>query len=73
MGDIKTRFSLEGEQQFKSAMTNAANAIKVLNSEQKLAKAQFQNTGDAERYAAQQATILQQKIEQQRGAVKAAE
>ena len=45
MGDIKTRFSLEGEQQFKSAMTNAANAIKVLNSEQKLAKAQFQNNG----------------------------
>ena len=73
MGDIKTRFAIEGEQQYKSAMTNAANAIKVLNSEQKLAKAQFQNTGNAEKYAAQQADILRQKIAQQQKAVKAAE
>lgn len=73
MGDIKTRFTLEGEQQFKSAMSNAANAIKVLNSEQKLAKAQFQNTGNAQKYAAQQADILKKKIEQQKTAVKAAE
>ena len=41
MGDIKTRFKIEGEQQYRSAMNNAAAAIKVLNSEQKLAKAQF--------------------------------
>lgn len=73
MGDIKTRFTLEGEQQFRSAMSNAANAIKVLNSEQKLAKAQFQNTGNAQKYAAQQADILKKKIEQQKTAVKAAE
>ena len=73
MGDIKTRFSLEGESQFRSAMTNAANAIKVLNAEQKLAKASFQQTGDAEKYAAAQASILQQKITQQKAAVQAAE
>ena len=73
MGDIKTRFALEGEQQFKSAMSSAAAAIKVLNSEQKLAKAQFQNTGNAEKYAADQARILKEKIEQQKTAVKAAE
>ena len=73
MGDIKTRFAIEGEQQFKSAMSNAASAIKVLNSEQKLAKAQFENTGNAEKYAADQARILKEKIEQQKTAVKAAE
>lgn len=73
MGDIKTRFSLEGEQQYRSAMTNAANAIRVLNSEQKLAAAQFKNTGDAEKYAADQARILQEKIKQQQQAVKAAQ
>ena len=73
MGDIKTRFTLEGEQRFRSAMTNAANAVKVLNAEEKLAKAQFQQTGDAEKYAAQQADILKQKIEAQKNAVKAAE
>lgn len=73
MGDIKTRFALEGESQFRSAMTNAANAIKVLNAEQKLAKASFQQTGDAEKYAAAQADILKQKITQQKAAVQAAE
>lgn len=73
MGDIRTRFSLEGEQQYRSAMTNAANAIKVLNAEQKLAAAQFKNTGDAEKYAADKAQILQQKITQQKKAVEAAE
>jgi hypothetical protein len=73
MGEIKTRFRLEGEQQYKKAMTEAANAVKVLNSEQKLAKAQFKNTGDAEKYAAQQSDILKKKIEQQKQAVAAAE
>ena len=72
-GDIKTRFSLEGEQEFRSAMTNAANAVKVLNAEQKLAKASFEQTGNAEKYAAQQADILKQKIEAQKKAVQAAE
>lgn len=73
MGDIRTRFSIEGEQQFKSAMTNAANATKVLNAEQRLAKATFEQTGNAEKYAATQADILRQKIQAQKGAVAAAE
>ena len=72
MGDIKTRFKLEGEQEYRSAMTNAANAVKVLNSEQKLAKAQFQNTGNAQKYAAQQSDILKKKIAEQQKAVDAA-
>ena len=73
MADIKTRFTIEGEQQYRKAMSDAANAVKVLNSQQKLAKAQFQNTGDAEKYAASQADILRKKIEQQKTSVKAAE
>lgn len=71
--EIKTRFALEGEQKFKSTMKDAANAVKVLNSQQKLAKAQFQQTGDAEKYNAQQAEILKKKIEEQKKAVEAAE
>ena len=71
--DIKTRFKLEGEQEFKKQMTDAANAIKVLNSEQKLAKAQFEATGNAEQYAAEQARILREQIKQQEKAVEAAE
>lgn len=73
MGDIKTRFTLEGEQQYRSAMTQAANAVKVLNAQEKLAKAQFEQTGNAEKYAAAQADILRQKITQQKSAVAAAE
>lgn len=71
--EIKTRFKLEGEQEYKRAMTDAANAIKVLNSEEKLAKAQFEATGDAQQYAADQARILKEQIENQKRAVKAAE
>lgn len=71
--EIKTRFKLEGEQAYKKAMTEAANSIKVLNSEEKLAKAQFEATGDAQQYAANQARILKEKIEEQKKAVKAAE
>lgn len=71
--EIKTRLALEGEQQFKSAMREAANSIKVLNSAQKLAKAQFKQTGDSEKYVAQQSQLLKQKIEEQKKAVKAAE
>ena len=71
--EIKTRFSLEGEQGFKKAMSDAASSIKVLNSEQKLAKAQFEATGDAQQYAADQARILKEQIEHQKRAVKAAE
>ena len=71
--EIKTRFKLEGEQTFKKAMTDAASKVKVLNSEEKLAEAQFKATGDAEKYAADKANILRQKISAQKDAVKAAE
>ena len=71
--EIKTRFKLEGEAEFKRAMTDAANATKVLDSEMKLAKAQFEQTGDAQQYAAEQARILREKIEEQKSAVQAAE
>ena len=56
--EIKTRFKLDGEQQFKTAMNDAAAAIKVLDSEQKLAQAQFKATGDAEAFATEQTRIL---------------
>lgn len=71
--DIKTRFKLEGEQEFKRAMSDAASAVKVLNSEEKLAKAQFEATGDAQQYAADQARILKEQIDHQKKSVAAAE
>ena len=71
--EIKTRFKLEGEQQFKKAMSDSAAAVKVLNSEEKLAEAQFHATGDAQTYAAEKSRILKEQIKQQEAAVKAAE
>ena len=71
--EIKTRFKLEGENEFKRAMSDAASAVKVLNSEEKLAKAQYEATGDAQQYAADQARILKEQIEFQKKAVQAAE
>jgi len=71
--EITTRFKLEGEGEYRKAMTDAANALKVLDSEQKLAKAQFEQTGDAQAYAAEQARILKDKISEQQKAVAAAE
>lgn len=44
----------------------------MLSSEQKLAAAEFENTGDAEQYAATQARILKEQIENQKKAVAAA-
>lgn len=71
--DMKMKFALEGEQKYRQAMKDAANAMKVLNSESKLATAQFKQTGDAQKYASQQAEILEKKIAEQEKAVKAAQ
>ena len=71
--EIKTRFRLEGEQQYRAAIKDAADAQKVLNAEMKLAKATFENTGDAEEYAAESARILREQIRLQQQAVDSAE
>lgn len=72
-GQIKTELVLEGEAKYKKGMSDAASAIKVLDAEQKLAKAQFEATGDAQQYAADKARILKEKIAEQKKAVELAE
>ena len=57
---------------FKSAMAEAKNATKTLDSEMKLAQAQFRATGDAETYMQQRASILTQQMSQQQAALDAA-
>lgn len=71
--EIKSTLRLEGEQQFRQAMNQAAAAVKALNAEEKAAAAQFKATGDAETYKAEQTRILTEKMEEQRKAVAAAE
>lgn len=71
--EIKTTLKLEGEQEYRRQMSDAANAIKTLNSEEKLAEAQFERTGNKQELAASKAEILRKKIEEQKKAVAAAE
>ena len=71
--EIKTRVVLEGEQQFRQAMTNSANAVKALNAEEKAAEAQFKATGDAQALNAEKSRILNEKLEEQKKAVEAAQ
>lgn len=69
-GSVKLGVSGIGE--FKSAMTQAKNSTRTLESEMKLAQAQFRATGDAETYMQQRASILTQQISQQQAALDAA-
>ena len=71
--ELKATLILEGEKKYRRQMSDAAGAIKTLNSEQKLAEAQFKRTGDEQEYAASKAEILRKKIEEQKKAVAAAE
>ena len=73
MPDIKTKLVLEGEARYSTAIKNATKALKGLDAEQKLARAQFDLTGDKEQYMADRAEILRKKIAEQEKAVKAAE
>lgn len=71
--EIKTRLKLEGESEFRKGMRDAASAVKVLNSEEKLAEAQFDLTGDKEKYLTEKTEILRKKIDEQQKSVKTAE
>ncbi len=71
--ELKTRIVLEGEAAYTRAMSQAASEIRVLNAEQRLAEAQFKQTGDAQAHAAEQARILKDQIAAQKRAVEAAE
>lgn len=72
-GDIGIKVNAEGTAEFSRKMKEAADSIKVLDSEQKLAEAQFKATGDAQQYAADKARILKEKMAEQQKAVDAAQ
>ena len=71
--EMKAKISLSGEQEFSRAMSAATREVKTLESEMKLAKAEFQATGNQQKYAAQQAQILKAQIAAQKKAVEQAE
>lgn len=59
--------------QFKREMDAAAQSVKALASESKLADAELRKTGDTQTYVEQKTAALTRQIEQQRRAVEAAE
>lgn len=70
---INTEMNVTGIAEYKSAMSQAQQAVKTLDAELKLAETQYKNTGDKEQYAADKTRILQQRLQQQSTAVKNAE
>ena len=69
---VTTKLEVEYSQ-FKKGMAEAQASVKTLDAELKLSEAQFKATGDAEKYAAEQAALLQQKLNAQKEAAKNAE
>ena len=72
MPSANTKLSVSGIGEFKSAMQQARTATRTLDSEMKLAQAQFKATGDAQMYLQQRSQILSRQITQQERAVQAA-
>lgn len=69
---VTTKLEVEYSQ-FKKGFAEAQASVKTLDAEMKLSEAQFKATGDAEKYAADQAALLQQKLNAQKDAAKNAE
>ena len=61
--EIKTKFSIEGEKQLKSALSENAAQAKELKSEMALLDAKFADATDSEEYLAEKAEILARQIQ----------
>lgn len=69
---VTTKLEVEYSQ-FKKGMAEAQASVKTLDAELKLSEAQFKASGDAEKYFAEQADLLKQKLNAQKEAAKNAE
>lgn len=69
---VTTKLEVEYSQ-FKKGMAEAQASVKTMDAELKLSEAQFKASGDAEKYFAEQADLLKQKLSAQKDAAKAAE
>jgi len=69
---VTTKLEVEYSQ-FKKGMQEAQQSVKTMDAELKLSEAQFRATGDAEKYFADQANSLNQKLEAQKRVAQNAE
>ena len=71
--EIKTRLSVDGEQAFKRAITDANTSLKNMGTQLTLAAAQFKKDGDAMKFMESRSKTLKSEISQQQQIVKALE
>jgi hypothetical protein len=65
MADVGVKLKVDGEKEFREAIKECNAVYKDLNSEMKLAKAEFDNAGDKQKYLSDQAGILTSMIKNQ--------
>ena len=72
MADASVKLGVSGISQFKSAMTEAAAAVKMTTAQLKQEEAQLKATGDKETYLQNKMSAMKAQIEQQTKYVNAA-
>lgn len=69
--EIKTTLAIDGEKAFKAAMEDAQRAMRVHNADLKAMAAEYEYTDDKQRYFAQRAETVNEKLKQQEAIVDA--
>lgn len=69
--EIKTTLAIDGEKAFKAAMDDANRAMRVHNADLRAMAAEYDYTDDKQRYFAQRAELVNEKIKQQEAIVEA--
>ncbi len=63
--EISTRISLDGEKAFKQALSDASRNLSEMDSDLKAVSAEFEATGNSQRYMTERSRLLKSEIEQQ--------
>lgn len=69
--EIKTTLAIDGEKKFKAAMEDANRAMRVHNADLRAMAAEYDYTDDKQRYFAQRAELVSEKLKQQEAVVEA--
>lgn len=69
--EIKTTIAIDGEKAFKAAMEDANRAMRVHNADLRAMAAEYEYTDDKQRYFAQRAELVGEKLKQQEMIVEA--
>ena len=70
---IGVKMKVEGESSFSKAMRDAAKNTKALDSELKLAEAEFKSSGDAQKLMSDRGKLLNEQLKEQQKAVSTAQ